>query len=107
MKAHIRVDAESCIVHIVGGKAGNKSDVTQAHALLNHDEFAALGDTAINAGEFLAGALVSMDVMSGLRCVSLIADQLRIGSIQLSILVPRAVSDTAVRTVSSASSKPA
>ena len=44
MKAHVDVDAASGLVHTLIGTTGNVSDVTQAHALLNGDETAALGD---------------------------------------------------------------
>jgi IS5 family transposase len=44
MKAHIGVGAASGLVHTLIGTAGNVSDVTQAHAPLQDDEIAALGD---------------------------------------------------------------
>ena len=44
-KARIGVDAASGLVHTVIDTAGNVSDVTQAHALLHGDEFAAMSDT--------------------------------------------------------------
>ena len=38
MKAHIGVDADSCLVHTVVGTAANVNDVTQAHALVHGAE---------------------------------------------------------------------
>ena len=51
LKAHIGVDAASGLVHTLIGTAGNVSDVTQAHALLHGDEFAALGDAGYQGVE--------------------------------------------------------
>jgi transposase, IS5 family len=51
MKAHIGVDATSGLVHTVVGTAGNVADVTQAHALLNGNEIAALGDAGYQGVE--------------------------------------------------------
>jgi transposase, IS5 family len=44
MKAHIGVNAESGLVHMVIATAANVNDVTQAAAPLHRDETAALGD---------------------------------------------------------------
>ena len=44
MKAHIGVDAESCLVHSLVGTAANVNDVTQAGALLHGKEDVAFGD---------------------------------------------------------------
>lgn len=38
MKAHIGVDAESGLVHMVVGTAANVNDVTQGHSLLHGEE---------------------------------------------------------------------
>ena len=38
MKAHIEVDADSCLVHTVIGTAANVNDVTQGHGLLHGEE---------------------------------------------------------------------
>ena len=44
MKAHIGVDADSCLVHTVVGTAANVNDVTQAHALVHGEETDVFGD---------------------------------------------------------------
>ena len=51
LKAHIGVDAASGLVHTLIGTAGNVSDVTQAHALLDGDEIAAMGDAGYQGVE--------------------------------------------------------
>ena len=45
MKAHIGVDADSCLVHTVVGTAANVNDVTQAHALMHGEETDVFADS--------------------------------------------------------------
>ena len=51
MKAHIGVDLNTGLVHMVVGTAGNVADVTQAHALLHGGEKVVLGDAGYQGAE--------------------------------------------------------
>ncbi|MCO1384086.1 IS5 family transposase [Burkholderia multivorans] len=64
MKAHVGVDADSGLVHVVG-TAANESDVSQAHALLHGHEAHAFGDagyTGVEKREEMQGATVKWHV---------------------------------------------
>lgn len=51
MKAHIGVDAESGLVHTVIGTAGNVSDVTQGHGLLQGEEKVVYADAGYQGAD--------------------------------------------------------
>lgn len=51
LKTHIRVNAESGLVHTLVATAANVADVTQAHALLHGSELAVMGDAAYQGVE--------------------------------------------------------
>jgi IS5 family transposase len=51
MKAHIGVDAKTCLAHTLVTTAGNVSDVTQAHKLLHGDETMVFGDAGYQGAD--------------------------------------------------------